>query len=86
MTFWDSVKNVANDVTSEAKGMADKAKLKNSIRAEEQKIYNYYKQIGEKLYRDNASAPAGYEEMFNGIKTSAAEIERLKAELSNSKI
>lgn len=82
MAFWDKVKDVANDVSSEAKNVAEKAKLKNAIRAEEQKINNFYRRMGEKIYNDNPTAPVGYEEQFSGIKSSSAEIERLKNELS----
>lgn len=82
MSLWDTVKDVASDVTSEAKSVADKAKVKNAIRAEEQKISKFYNEIGEKFYNSNEIAPAGYEEKFNGIKAAKDEIEKLKAELS----
>ncbi len=82
MEIWDKIKEVANDVSSEAKNVADKAKLKNAIRCEQQKINDFYRQMGEKIYNSNSSAPMGYEEQFNGIKTSTAEIERLQNELS----
>ena len=82
MAFWDKVKDVANDVSSEAKNVADKARLKNAIRSEEQKINDFYKQMGEKLYNSNATPPVGYEEQLYVIMSSQKEIERLKNELS----
>ncbi len=82
MEIWDKIKDVANDVSSEAKSVAEKAKLKNAIRYEQQKINDFYRQMGEKIYNDNSCAPIGYEEQFSSIKNSESEIERLKKELS----
>lgn len=92
MAFWDKVKDFANDaantlndaakdVSAGAKEFTDKSKLKRAVKTEEQKIDNIYKIIGEKFFKANATAPSGYEQEFNDIKASAAEIEKLQAEL-----
>lgn len=94
MAFWDKVKGVANDamntlsdaakdVTESAKEMNEKSKINRAIRAEEGKINNLYMIIGEKMFNENSSAPAGFEDQFAGINTAKNEIERLKQELSN---
>lgn len=94
MAFWDKVKGVANDamntlsdaakdVTDSAKEMNEKSKINRAIKAEEGKINNLYMIIGEKIYKENSSAPVGFEDQFNGINTAKNEIERLKQELSN---
>lgn len=92
MAFWDKVKGVANDamntlsdaakdVTDSAKEMNEKSKINRAIKAEEGKINNLYMIIGEKIYKENSSAPAGLEDQFNGINMANNEIERLKKEL-----
>ena len=93
MTFWDSVKNVANeaagaltnaanDVTNSARDYNEKSKLKQAIRVEEGKIDNCFKQTGEEIYTENSSAPSGFGEQFDRIGNAKKEIERLKAELA----
>ncbi|MGN0614355.1 MAG: zinc-ribbon domain-containing protein [Porcipelethomonas sp.] len=93
MDLWDKVKNVANDaanalndaardVSTGAKEMSEKSRLKRAIKNEEQKISNCYRTIGEKFFNENSAAPAGYEEQFNNIRNSNAEIQRLQGELS----
>ena len=47
------------------------------------KINNLYIYIGQKFFNENNSAPAGYEDPFNGINNAKAEIERLKKELDS---
>lgn len=94
MAFWDKVKGVANDavntlsdaakdVTDSAKEMNEKSKLNRAIKTEEGKIYNLYRIIGEKIFNENSSAPAGLEDQFAGINAAKKEIERLKSEFSN---
>lgn len=93
MAFFDKFKDIANeaastisdaakDVSAGAKEMSEKAKLKRAIKAEEQKMHEEYKNIGEKYYMANVTAPQGYEDSFNVIRSSASEIERLQAELN----
>ena len=92
MAIWDKVKGFANDaantlndaakdVSNGAKELQEKSRIKRDIKTQEQKIENAYKTIGEKFYKENASAPNGYQQQFNDIKNAAAEIEKLKAEL-----
>ena len=94
MAFWDKVKGVANDamntlsdaakdVTESAKEMNEKSKINRAIKVEEGKINNLYMVMGEKIFNENSSAPAGFEDQFAGINTAKNEIERLKQELSN---
>lgn len=93
MSFFDKVKGVANDavaavsdaandVTKSAKEMNEKSKLNRAIKNEEAKISNLYAVMGKKLYETNTTAPAGFEDQFNGINTAKNEIARLQEELS----
>lgn len=93
MAFWDKVKGVANDamntlsdaakdVTESAKEMNEKSKINRAIKVEEGKINNLYMVMGEKMFKENSSAPAGFEDQFVGINTAKNEIERLRQELS----
>ncbi len=90
--FWDSVKSVANeaadaltsaaaDVSNSARDYGEKSKLNRAIRAEEAKRDSFFRQMGEKLYKNNPTPPAEFQEQYDGIKAAAAEIERLNAEL-----
>ena len=92
MTFWDSVKNVANeaagalndaakDVSGSIKDHNEVSQLKRAIRAEEVKINGYYAQIGENVFKTNPTPPAGFELQYNAIKNAKAEIQRLQKEL-----
>lgn len=92
MAFFDKVKGFANDaanaindaakdVSAGAKEFSDKSKLKRAIKTEESKITNLYAAIGEKLYKANSMAPAGYEQEFESIKASMDEMTKLQSEL-----
>jgi len=92
MGFFDKVKDFANDaantlndaakdVSAGAKEFSDKSKLKRAIKNEEAKINNVYKTIGEKFYKANAAAPAGYEQEYDSIKTAETEMAKYQAEL-----
>ncbi len=94
MAFFDKVKDFANDaantLTSAAKDVSDsvsnsmeKSKVKNNINAEEQKIIMAYRKIGEKFYKDNQTAPVGYEQFYSEIATAKANSENLQEQLKN---
>ncbi len=94
MAFFDKVKDLASgaasaindaakDVQTGAKEFSDKSKLKRAIKTEEQKIDNLYKTIGEKLFRENAVAPAGFEQEFADINACMSEIGRIQSELDS---
>jgi uncharacterized membrane protein YvbJ len=94
MGFFDKVKDVAGnamavvsdaakDVSEKGKEMTEKAKINRAIKNEETKINNLYAIIGQKIFEENVSAPAGFEEQFNGINNAKAEIERLQKELND---
>lgn len=92
MGFLDKLKSTADDVFSAAsdavrdvsdkgKEMTEKSRLNKAIKNEDVKINNLYMIIGKKFFEANSTAPAGYEEQFNGIKNAMSEIERLKKDL-----
>lgn len=73
-----AVSDVAKDVTDKSKEVSEKVKLNRAVKNEEAKIKGLYIDIGQKFFNDNVSAPAGYESKFADIKSSMAEIEKLK--------
>ena len=75
--------DAARNVQDKGKEMTEKARLNKAIKNEESKINNLYIYIGQKFFNENNSAPAGYEDPFNGINNAKAEIERLKKELDS---
>lgn len=79
-----AVSDAAKDVSDKGKEMTEKARLNKAIKAEETKINNLYMIIGQKVFNENAAAPAGFEEQFNGIRNAKAEIERLQKDLSSA--
>ena len=83
MGFLDKLKSAARNVQDKGKEMTEKARLNKAIKNEESKINNLYIYIGQKFFNENNSAPAGYEDPFNGINNAKAEIERLKKELDS---
>ena len=83
MGFLDKLKSTAGNVQDKGKEMTEKARLNKAIKNEESKINNLYIYIGQKFFNENNSAPAGYEDPFNGINNAKAEIERLKKELDS---
>lgn len=91
MSFLDKLKNTAGsamaavsdaakDVSDKGKEMTEKARINKAIKNEQTKVNNLYMIIGQKVFEQNASAPAGLEDQFNGIRTAKAEIERLQKE------
>ncbi len=76
-----AVSDAAKDVSDKGKEMTEKARLNKAIKAEETKINNLYMIIGQKVFNENAAAPAGFEDQFNGIRNAKAEIERLRKDL-----
>lgn len=94
MGFFDKVKgtaesamealtDAAKDVTDKGKEMTEKARINKAIKNEETKINNLYMIIGQKFFKENSTAPAGYEDQFNGIAKAKAEIEKLQKDLEN---
>lgn len=79
-----AVSDAAKDVSDKGKEMTEKARINKAIKAEETKINNLYMIIGQKVFNENAAAPAGFEEQFNGIRNAKAEIERLQKDLSSA--
>ncbi|MGN0621101.1 MAG: hypothetical protein ACI4I9_04465 [Porcipelethomonas sp.] len=73
-----AVSDVAKDVTDKSKEITEKAKLNRAVKNEEAKIKGLYAEMGQKLFKENAVAPAGFESQFAGIRTSLDEIEKLK--------
>lgn len=76
-----AVSDAAKDVSDKGKEMTEKARLNKAIKTEETKINNLYMIIGQKVFNENATAPAGFEDQFNGIRNAKAEIEKLQKEL-----
>lgn len=83
-TAMAAVSDAAKDVSDKGKEMTEKARLNKAVKTEETKVNNLYMVIGQKFFEANPTAPAGYEDQFNGIKNAKAEIERLQNELSSS--
>ncbi len=92
MGFFDKVKDTAGsamaalsdaakDVSDKGKEMTEKARINKAIKTEETKINNLYMIIGQKFFNQNAAAPAGFEDQFNGIRNAQAEIEKLQKDL-----
>ncbi len=92
MPIWEKVKGFANDaastigsaakdVSTNAKEMSEKNKLKKAIKAEEQKIDDAYKIIGENIFQSNSIAPSGCEQQYADINAANLEKQRLQAEL-----
>lgn len=92
MGFFDKVKDTAEsamealtdaakDVTDKGKEMTEKARINKAIKNEETKINNLYMIIGQKFFKENSTAPAGYEDQFNGIAKAKAEIEKFQKDL-----
>lgn len=79
-----AVSDAAKDVSDKGKEMTEKARINKAIKAEETKINNLYMIIGQKVFNENAAAPAGFEEQFNGIRNAKAEIERLQKDLNSA--
>lgn len=93
MGFLDKVKSAANDMVSAAgdavkgvsdkgKEMSEKSKLNRAVKETETRINNLYIVIGKKFFDANTTAPAGYEDQFNGIANAQTELKELKKELS----
>lgn len=93
MSFLDKLKSTAGNamaaasdaaknVQDKGREMTEKARLNKAIKAEETKINNLYMIMGQKLFSENETAPAGYEDQFNGIKIANSEIEKLNKELN----
>ena len=85
MGFFDKVKNAAgnavNSISDTGKEFTEKARINKALKNEEAKINNLYFTMGQKLFNDNETAPAGYEEFFESIKASKNEMEKLNQEL-----
>lgn len=79
-----AVSDAAKDVSDKGKEMTEKARINKAIKNEETKINNLYMIIGQKFFNENASAPAGYEDQFNGIRNAKAEMEKLQKELNST--
>lgn len=79
----DTLTNAAKDVSASVSNGMEKSKVKSSINAEERKIAAAYKNMGEKLYASNSTAPAGYEQFYSEINAAKANIEKLQQQLKN---
>lgn len=86
MGFFDKVKNAAgnavNTISDAGKEVTEKARINKSIKNEETRLNNLFYAIGQKYFNENQTAPAGYEDLFSGIKSANTEIEKLKQELA----
>lgn len=82
-TAMATLSDAAKDVSDKGREMTERARIKSALKNEETKINNLYMIIGQKLFNESATAPAGFEDQFNGIRNARAEMERLQNELNS---
>ncbi|HOV40480.1 MAG TPA: zinc ribbon domain-containing protein [Oscillospiraceae bacterium] len=76
------ITDTSKDMTQKAKAVADIAKLKYQIAAEEEKREKFFAQLGKDFFNDNSSnIPDKYLFLCNEISESTREIEKLRQKL-----
>lgn len=82
----ETISTKGKEAAHRAKDVADLAKLNTQVGQLEGKIKTYYQIIGEKVYqKEKDQEHAGLEAEFNLINDAAAEIARIKKQISDIK-
>lgn len=82
----ETISTKGKEAAHRAKGVADLAKLNTQVGQLEGKIKTYYQIIGEKVYqKEKDQDHAGLEAEFTLINDAAAEIARIKKQISDIK-
>ena len=82
----ETISVTGKDVATKAKYAGDISKLKQQIIYEEEKITDYYTELGKKYYSDNNSNQNDkYAQLCKEIETGTARIERIKQHIYSMK-
>ncbi len=82
----DTLSSVSKDVVNKAKTGSDVNKIKQQIVYEEERITDFYTQLGKIYYTDKSANPTEqYAKMCSEIESRTARVERLKMQINNLK-
>ncbi len=82
----DTISSTSKDVVNKAKFAGDVTKIKKQITYEEEKVIDFYTQLGKSYYNDNSEHPdSRYSNLCNEVEICIARIERLKQQIYSIK-